>query len=893
LRDYYKRVLERKETDDLIEGIDVTALINSGQGTTKTTFILPNGKPIGIQKGIGLPQKVGIKEVKLEAVKDDTGKIKLIFKAVTNEGKTVTSTRRWNGEELLPEKITADEIIFTLQKHKFNVNAACEELSMTTDENLNEYFARIGLSETEISKIVIVLLSQKTGDAAGEKNRGSSRGISSPGGKKSARERAQEELRAYYKKVLKRKETDDPIDDIDVTVLIHHGEGKTQTTFILPNGKSIAKQKGIGLPTTVGMQEVKLKAVKDEDGNIALIFKGVTKEGKKAESLCTWNGEKIKIEYRLNEEQINLRTYYKRVLERIDVYESIEDIEITSFVQSRQGTTQTTFILPNGKPIGIQKGIGLPTRVGIKEVKLEVVKAEDGNIELIFKVVTKDGRKAGSVCSWNGEMLEVEYILNEEQVVLRDYYKRVIERKETDDPIEDIDVTVFIKSRDGRTKRTFILPNGKPIEKIEGIRLPATLGIKEVKLEIVKDEEENLELIFKAITKEGRKAGSVCTWDREKLKVEYRLNEEQINLKDHYRRVFERKESDAPIGDIDVTALILSEYGSTQITFILPNGKPIGKNKGIGLPVRVGIKEVKLEVVKSDTGKIKLTFKALTNEGKTVTSTRRWNGEELLKEKITVNEVVCTLKKHEFKIDVAREELGMTTLENLNDYLARIGLSEEEISKVVVVLLSQETGDAVGKKNRGFSKGGASPGGKVLERKRAQTELKAYYKRVLERKETDDPIEDADVTKLVRSRGGTTQKTFILPNGKPILNQKGIGLPQTVGIREVKLEVVKAEGGNLELIFKVVTTQGRKAESVCTWNKEKLNVEYRLNEDQINLRNYYRKVSERKETDDLIDDIDVTAFIQSELGQTQRTFILPNGKPIGKQKRIGLLKELA
>ncbi|MFH1879019.1 MAG: DUF488 family protein, partial [Candidatus Omnitrophota bacterium] len=199
LGEVYKRVLSGKKGIETKEEIDITPLIQLGSGKTQRTFIQPNGKPTGKSKGIGLPKKGGLKAVSLEVIKGSDGKVRLIFKARTVKDEKVTSIRRWSGEDLLPEKISADEVITTLRKHSFDIDAARKDLGMRADENFNDYLSRQELSDEETGKIVFVLLSHKTAEAAGGKEKGG------PGNKKAKKKKAEEDKEAVKRIIIKHK----------------------------------------------------------------------------------------------------------------------------------------------------------------------------------------------------------------------------------------------------------------------------------------------------------------------------------------------------------------------------------------------------------------------------------------------------------------------------------------------------------------------------------------------------------------------------------------------------------------------------------------------------------------------------------------------------------------
>ena len=133
-----------------------------------------------------------------------------------------------------------------------------------------------------------------------------------------------------------------------------------------------------------------------------------------------------------------------------------------------KGEMRRVFVLPNGKPEGRYRGTGLPK--GLKKVMLEVIKNSGGELWMIFKATTRENKRAEAHCLWDGKELENKCKFYEEQISLRELYKRVLSGKKGVETKEGKDITAFVQSGSGSILQTFILPNGKQMFKVKSRR---------------------------------------------------------------------------------------------------------------------------------------------------------------------------------------------------------------------------------------------------------------------------------------------------------------------------------------------------------------------------------------------------------------------------------------
>ncbi len=409
---------------------------------------------------------------------------------------------------------------------------------------------------------------------------------------------------------------------------------------------------------------------------------------------------------------------------------------------------------------------------------------------------------------------------------------------------------------------------------------------------------------------------------------ELRAKDEQIQkLQEAYQKLANAKASaKEEIGDIG--GLVRLNYGRFQRSFPLLNAKSLGEQRQLGSGKN--LKSISLVLEKRKDGRLYYVFSYEKKDGGKGTVEHYWDEEkqELIqgvKLESEQDQQILTLREAYQKLTKAKsgEEEEIGNIAALMDFTGgqfqmsfplpdgkNLGEnrplgSGKNLVKVSLLLEKRQDGRLYYVFSYEKKKGGKGTvehywdeekqeliQGVKLESEQDQQILKlreAYKK--LEKTKAGAREAIGDDSELVYLKGGQFQKSFPLPNGKNLGDNRPLGSGENLAKAFLSLE--KRNDGRLYYVFSYEKKDGGKGTVEHYWDEEKQDLISASEQDQqiLKLQDAYKKLEKAKagEKEEIGD---MGGLVNLKVGKFQMSFPLPNGKNLGDNRPLGSGKNL-
>ncbi len=167
--------------------------------------------------------------------------------------------------------------------------------------------------------------------------------------------------------------------------------------------------------------------------------------------------------------------------------------------------------------------------------------------------------------------------------------------------------------------------------------------------------------------------------------------------------------------------------------------------------------------------------------------------------------------------------------------------------------------------------------------------LQGVYKK-LENAKAGEKAEIGEMSEFVNLKAGYFQKSFPLPNGNRLGERHWLGSGEN--LTSVSLVVEKRKAGRLYYVFSYEKEEGGKGTVEHYWDQDKqdliqgVKLEFERNLQILKLQDAYKR-REKAKVGAGEEIGDVSKLVNLKKGSFKLSFLLPNGKSLGEQRRLG------
>jgi len=512
---------------------------------------------------------------------------------------------------------------------------------------------------------------------------------------------------------------------------------------------------------------------------------------------------------------------------------------------------------------------------------------------------------------------------------LQGVYKK-LENAKAGEKAEIGEMSEFVNLKAGYFQKSFPLPNGNRLG--ERHWLGSGENLTSVSLVVEKRKAGRLYYVFSYEKEEGGKGTVEHYWDQDKqdliqgVKLEFERNLQILKLQDAYKR---REKAKVGAGEEigDVSKLVNLKKGSFKLSFLLPNGKSLGEQRRLGSGEN--LTSVSLVVEKRKAGRLYYVFSYEKEEGGKGTVEHYWDQDKQdliqgvkleFERNLQILKLQDAYKRREKAKVGAGEEIGdVSKLVNLKKGSFKLSFllpngkslgeqrrlgSGENLTSVSLVVEKRKAGRLYYVFSYEKEEGGKGTvehywdrakqdliQGVKLESERDPQILKLQdaYKRI-EKAKAGKREEIGDIAGLVYLKMGNFQKSFPLPNGNRLGEQRRLG--SGGNLTSVSLVVEKRKAGRLYYVFSYEKEEGGKGTVEHYWDRAKqdliqgVKLESERDPQILKLQDAYKRIEKAKAGKrEEIGDIAGLVYLKS--GSFQKSFPLPNGNRLGERRWLG------